>query len=85
MYADLNKKVRKNAAQPKEGGVIKRKKVVLSLSQREELINKLKKGHSVAKLAMEYNCSVKTVYQINENGASALVKYRTENPGQLID
>ena len=62
-------KARKNAKKPQEGGVIKRKKVVLNFAQREEII---KKGHSIAKLALDYGVGVRTVYDINKEGDAAL-------------
>ena len=55
-------KVRKNTAKPKEA-IQKGKKIVLDFAQREELIKKIKNGHSITKFF--YNVSVRTVYQIN--------------------
>ena len=77
---------RKNAAKTSgsSGGVQKRKKVVLSFVQREEVLELCKKGCSVEKIALDYGVAVRTVYDIRKAGDQKLLKYRSENPNSGI-
>ncbi len=75
-------KPRKNAAAVKDK-VVKRKRVVLTFVQREEISKKLKLGYSVKKLALDYNVGERTVYDIRSVGDEKLVEYRVAHPNSL--
>ncbi|CAF0755301.1 unnamed protein product [Brachionus calyciflorus] len=78
------KKRRKNAKQVTEESPItpKRKRIVLDLRQKEDIIKRIEAGESHDKIAAEYNVGVSTVYQI-VNRCSNLFN-REENSNSLM-
>jgi hypothetical protein len=72
-------KPRKNAATI-DHTIKKRKRVVMTFIQREEIIRKLQNGYSVSKISHEYNIAERTVYDIKSKGGEELNRFRSENP-----
>lgn len=58
--------------------VTKRKCIVLSLNTKIEVINKIKKGESLAKIAQNYNIGKSIVSDIKHN-AEQILKYSMNN------
>ena len=81
MYKET--KQRKNAKQSIDSSIKKHKRVVLNFVQRQEIIEKLKKGCSVDKLALDYNVARRTIYYINSVGGEKLEKFKQENSDSL--
>lgn len=71
---------RKKVKEKQENPIAKRKKVVLNLIQREELIQKSKSGVSVKQLSLDYNVGKSTVYDIISRDDQQIAKFRSENP-----
>ena len=72
MYPSTSTKVRKNTAKPKET-IAKRKKIVLNFAQREELIDKIKKGIQLRSLHL---ITTFPSEQLSKSTQSALKNYR---------
>jgi len=71
---------RKNAAISKPPTAEAKKRIVLSFIHREEIVSKEKKGFSAKRLALDYGCSLRTVYDIVKRGDGKLLEYRLANP-----
>jgi len=82
MYAI--KKPRKNAKKPTTLSEPKRKKTVLNLKQKEDVINSIEKqGLSIEKAASDNNMDISSIYKLLKT-KQQLVEYRKNYPNSAI-